>query len=58
MHRVPDRMVMDDDKTAKRIVKKLEKQKIPIRTVVQKKVTLFNHLHQYEREVSLTKEVK
>lgn len=52
--RVPDHLKADDVETQKRIAKRLEKQRLPQRTVAQRKVRLFNHLHQYEREVSLT----
>ncbi|XP_062579532.1 translation initiation factor eIF-2B subunit delta-like [Saccostrea cucullata] len=52
--RVPDHLKADDAETQKRVAKKLEKQRLPQRTVAQRKVRLFNHLHQYEREVSLT----
>ncbi|KAK3087547.1 hypothetical protein FSP39_007400 [Pinctada imbricata] len=52
--RVPDSIKADDAETQKRVAKKLEKQHIPQRTSAQRKVRLFNHLHQYEREVSLT----
>ncbi|KAI0228007.1 Translation initiation factor eIF-2B subunit delta [Lamellibrachia satsuma] len=55
--RVPDHLKMDDDKARKRMAKKLEKQQVPQRTVVEKKVNLFSHLHQYEHEVSLTQSV-
>ncbi|XP_022286386.2 translation initiation factor eIF2B subunit delta-like [Crassostrea virginica] len=52
--RVPDHLKADDAETQKRVAKRLEKQHLPQRTVAQRKVRLFNHLHQYEREVSLT----
>ncbi|KAK2138519.1 hypothetical protein NP493_7581g00002 [Ridgeia piscesae] len=55
--RVPDHIKMDDDKARKRMAKKLEKQQVPQRTVVEKKVSLFSHLHQCEREVSLTQSI-
>ncbi|KAL5013428.1 hypothetical protein ScPMuIL_007698 [Solemya velum] len=55
--RVPPTMKADDAEMQKRVAKKLEKQQIPQRTVVQRKVRLFNHLHQYERELSLTQSV-
>jgi translation initiation factor eIF-2B subunit delta len=44
----------DDAQAQKRMAKKLEKQHIPQRTKVQRQVRLFEHLHQYEREFSLT----
>ncbi|KAJ8322255.1 hypothetical protein KUTeg_000726 [Tegillarca granosa] len=52
--RVPDHLKADDAATQKKLTKKLVKQHIPQRTSAQRKVRLFNHLHQYEREVSLT----
>lgn len=52
--RVPDHLMADDVQAQKKMAKKLEKQKIPQRTKVQRQVRLFEHLHQYEREVSLT----
>ena len=52
--RVPDHQKMDDDKARKRMAKKLDKQQVPQRTIVGKKVNLFSHLQQYEHEVSLT----
>ena len=55
--RVPDYVKVDDDKLMKKVAKKLEKQQVPQRTVVQRKVAIFSHLHQYEREVSLTQEI-
>ena len=55
--RVPDNIKMDDDKARKRMAKKLEKQQVPQRTVVEKKVSLFSHLHQCEHEVSLTQSI-
>lgn len=56
--RVPDHLKADDAETQKKVAKKLEKQHIPQRTSTQRKVRLFNHLHQYERESSLTKSLK
>ena len=52
--RVPGHLMADDAQAQKRMAKKLEKQHIPQRTKVQRKVRLFEHLHQYEREFSLT----
>ncbi|KAL4217604.1 Eukaryotic translation initiation factor 2B [Mactra antiquata] len=52
--RVPDSVKADVPETQKRVAKKLEKQQIPKRTSAQRKVRLFNHLQQYEREISLT----
>ncbi|ELT88129.1 hypothetical protein CAPTEDRAFT_95426, partial [Capitella teleta] len=55
--RVPDRMKADDDKATKRLAKKLEKHQIPQRKSSKRKVGLFNHLHQFERESCLTKDI-
>ncbi|XP_060556077.1 translation initiation factor eIF-2B subunit delta-like [Ruditapes philippinarum] len=56
--RVPDNVKADVPETQKRVAKKLEKQQIPKRTSAQRKVRLFNHLQQYEREVSLTQSLQ
>nr|KAG5710890.1 hypothetical protein BaRGS_027041 [Batillaria attramentaria] len=40
----------DDPATQKREAKKLEKQQVPQRSSVTRKVPLFNHLKQYDRE--------
>jgi len=56
--RVPDNLQLDSEKTVKRIAKKLEKQNVPNRTTErQRKVALFQHLHQYERDVPLTRDI-
>ena len=56
--RVPDSVKADVPETQKKVAKKLEKQQIPKRTSAQRKVRLFNHLQQYEREVSLTQSLQ
>lgn len=56
--RVPTIVQADDEKLQKKIAKKLAKENVPQRTSVQKKVDLFSHLHQYERQQSLTREIK
>ncbi|OWF51685.1 translation initiation factor eIF-2B subunit delta-like [Mizuhopecten yessoensis] len=56
--RVPDHLKADDAEIQKKLAKKLEKQQIPQRTSTQRKVRLFNHLHQYERQSSLTNSLK
>lgn len=48
----------DDEKVQKKIAKKLAKENVPQRASVQKKVGLFSHLHQYERQQTLTREIK
>jgi translation initiation factor eIF-2B subunit delta len=53
--RVSDKMQADDDRIVKRQSRKLEKQNVPRRqSTNQKKVSLFRHLVQYERNVKLT----
>lgn len=49
---------MDDEKVQKHISKKLAKQQVPQRKTTQKKVDLFSHLHQYEKDISLTKDIR
>ena len=49
---------MDDVKVQKRVAKSLAKQQVPQRSGTQKKVHLFAHLHQYEKDESLTKDIK
>ena len=56
--RVSNNVLQDVEKTRKKTARKLEKHNIPLRTDAQKKVGLFSHLHQYEREVSLTRDIK
>ena len=53
--RVPDEIKADDKKVEKKLNKVLKDQNIPQRTKVQRQVGLFSHLHQYERELSVTK---
>ena len=53
--KVPDDRQVDRASVEKKILKKLASQNIPSRTVVQRKVKLFDHLHQYEREYSISK---
>ncbi|XP_071112004.1 translation initiation factor eIF2B subunit delta-like isoform X1 [Haliotis cracherodii] len=52
--RVPDHVKADVPETQKKLAKKLERQQIAQRANVQRKVRLFNHLYQYEREVPPT----
>ena len=56
--RVLSSVQADDEKLQKKIAKKLAKENVPQRMSVQRKVGLFSHLHQYERQQSLTKEIK
>jgi len=55
--RVPDEIKADDKKTEKKLMKTLTSQNVPARTKVQRQVGLFSHLHQYEREVSVTRNI-
>ncbi|XP_065063368.1 translation initiation factor eIF2B subunit delta-like isoform X1 [Rhopilema esculentum] len=55
--RVSYQIQMDDERVQKKEAKKLARQQVPIRSRVQKKVSLFSHLHQYEKDTSLTKEI-
>ena len=55
--RVPDEVKADDKKTEKKLAKTLISQKVPARTPAQRQIPLFSHLHQYERETSVTKDL-
>ncbi|XP_071503110.1 translation initiation factor eIF2B subunit delta-like [Diadema antillarum] len=57
MYRVSDDIKLDDPNVQKRMAKKLERQQVPKRPESQKKVSLFSHLTQFERQVSLTSEL-
>ncbi len=51
--RVRDDMQADRASVEKKLQRKLASAKIPARTKAQRKVMLFGHLHQYERELSV-----
>ncbi|XP_038051378.1 translation initiation factor eIF-2B subunit delta-like [Patiria miniata] len=53
--RVSDDLQQDDPKVQKRRAKKLERHQIPQRVEHERKVSLFSHLDQYERQVSVTR---
>ncbi|XP_033646621.1 translation initiation factor eIF-2B subunit delta-like [Asterias rubens] len=53
--RVSDALKQDDPKVQKRRAKKLERHQIPQRAEIERKVSLFSHLDQYERQVSITR---
>merc|ERR1719282_2264295 len=53
--KVPDEIKADDKKVEKKLNKTLKDQNIASRTKVQRQVGLFSHLHQYERELSVTR---
>lgn len=55
--RISSNVQADDPKVMKRAAKKMEKEQIPKRAEGPKKVGLFSHLHQYQRSVSITKEL-
>ena len=56
--RVSSNMQVDSEKVQKRITKNLAKQNVPQRSATQKKVQMFSHLHQYEKDLSLTKNIR
>ncbi len=53
--RVRDDMQADRASVEKKLQRKLASAKIPARTKAQRKVMLFGHLHQYERELSVSR---
>lgn len=53
--RVSDDIQADRPSIEKKRQRQLAAQQIPPRTKAQKKVLLFKHLHQYERELSVTR---
>lgn len=53
--RVPDDLQADRPKLVKKQQRRLANAKLPTRTEAQKKVMLFSHLHQYERELSISR---
>lgn len=55
--RIPRGILADDPKMQKKTAKALERQQIPKRTEGPKKVGLFSHLHQYERSISITRDL-
>lgn len=55
--RVPDEMKADDKKTEKKLARTLNRDKVPARTPAQRQIPLFSHLHQYEREASITRDL-
>ncbi|XP_059088141.1 translation initiation factor eIF-2B subunit delta-like isoform X2 [Tigriopus californicus] len=57
VQRVPDDMQADRQSVEKKVQKKLQSAQIPARVKAQRKVVLFSHLHQYERELSMTREI-
>eukprot|EP00095_Tigriopus_kingsejongensis_P006818 maker-scaffold82_size396747-snap-gene-1.15 protein:Tk06818 transcript:maker-scaffold82_size396747-snap-gene-1.15-mRNA-1 annotation:"translation initiation factor eif-2b subunit delta-like isoform 1" len=57
LQRVPDDIQADRQSVEKKLQRKLASAKIPARTKAQRKVVLFSHLHQYEKELSITREI-
>ncbi|XP_077590475.1 translation initiation factor eIF2B subunit delta [Stigmatopora nigra] len=55
--RLPEHVQVDDPDVNKKLAKKLERQKIPLRSDYGYKVSLFSHLHQYSRKAPLTQQV-
>ena len=51
---MPDNVMVDVEQVTKRVTKNLEKQQVPQRASTTKAVPLFKHLHQYEKDNSLT----
>ncbi|XP_064652149.1 translation initiation factor eIF2B subunit delta-like [Lineus longissimus] len=56
--RVSSTVLADDAHEQKRVAKKLQKQQVPQRTKSQKTVSLFSHLHQYEKDSKLTQKIQ
>ena len=54
LKRVPDEIQADRASVEKKHTKRLASQQILPRTKAQRKVQLFSHLHQYEREFSIS----
>ena len=54
LKRVPDDIQADRASVEKKLAKRLASQNILPRTKAQRKVQLFSHLHQYEREFSIS----
>ena len=55
--RVPDDIQADRPSVVKKHQKKLANANLPARTEAQRKVMLFSHLHQYERELSISRDL-
>lgn len=56
--RVSANVQMDNEKVKKKITKTLAKQNVPQRSTTEKKVQMFSHLYQYEKDISLTKSLR
>uniref|UniRef100_UPI00358E0416 translation initiation factor eIF2B subunit delta n=1 Tax=Myxine glutinosa TaxID=7769 RepID=UPI00358E0416 len=56
--RISDHVQADDPAAQRRLAKKLEKQQVPQRTDSTRKVSLFSHLHQFSRQMSLTQNLQ
>jgi len=55
--RIPDEIQADQAKAEKKLAKTLASQNIPQRTKASRSVPLFSHLHQYEKDNSITKDL-
>jgi len=55
--RVPDDIQADRVSVEKKLQKNLASQNLPQRPKAQRKVMLFSHLHQYERELSISRDL-
>lgn len=57
MHREEFLYIFPRASVEKKLQRKLASAKIPARTQVQRKVMMFSHLHQYERELSISRDL-
>lgn len=55
--RVPDEIQADQKKVEKKLARTLANQNLPARTLAKRKVPLFSHLLQYEKENSVTRDL-
>jgi len=55
--RVPDDIQADIQASQRKMQKNLASQNLPQRPKAQRKVMLFSHLHQYERELSISRDL-
>jgi len=53
--KIPDEIKADDKKVEKKLNKNLKNQNVQQRTKAQRQIGLFSHLHQYEKELSVTR---
>ena len=55
--KVPDEIKADDKKTEKKMNKTLKEHSLAPRPKAQRQIGLFSHLYQYDKEVSVTKQL-